>query len=159
MSTYRYNGIISRVKKRRLKRSRNEKPQRQHKKRKKHRGRKKRQSETITYDLGKRNYIIKHSFLNITNIKMLNYDIALINYIVFVELVIQRRSASKSYGSCDSSPCVDTYFDKSWSEYKSGFGSLSSDYWIGLEELYNLTNTQGKVWGLEVMHQKEKEMR
>ena len=90
---------------------------------------------------------------------MLPHDIALINLITFVELVIQRRSASKSYGSRDSSPCVDKYFDKSWSEYKSGFGSLSSDYWIGLEELYNLTNTQGKVWGLEVMHQKEKEIR
>ena len=67
------------------------------------------------------------------------------------ELVIQRRSASKSYDGCDVAPCADKYFDKSWSEYKYGFGSLSSDYWIGLEELYNLTNTQGQTWGLEVI--------
>ena len=75
------------------------------------------------------------------------------NYFTIPELVIQRRSASKSYDSCDSAPCADDYFDKSWSEYKYGFGSLSSDYWIGLEELYNLTNTQGQTWGLEVMIQ------
>ena len=67
--------------------------------------------------------------------------------------MIQRRSASKSYDGCDSALCADKYFDKSWSEYKYGFGSLSSDYWIGLEELYNLTNTQGQTWGLEVMIQ------
>ena len=67
MSTYRYNGIISRVKKRRIKRSQNEKPQRQHKKKKKRRGRRKRQVETITYDLGKRNDIFKFDFSAINN--------------------------------------------------------------------------------------------
>ena len=60
MSTYRYNGKISRVKKRRIKRSQNEKTQRQHKKKKKQPGRRKRQAETVTYDLGKRNEIFKH---------------------------------------------------------------------------------------------------
>ena len=70
--------------------------------------------------------------------------------------MIQRRSASKSYDTCDSSPCRDTYFDKGWSEYKSGFGSLSNDYWIGLEQLYNLTNTQGQTWGLEVTKYKQR---
>ena len=70
--------------------------------------------------------------------------------------MIQRRSASKSYDTCDSSPCRDTYFDKGWSEYKSGFGSLSNDYWIGLEQLYNLTNTQGQTWGLEVTKHKNR---
>ena len=79
----------------------------------------------------------------------------LTNYFVFLELVIQRRSASKSYDTCDSSPCRDTYFDKGWSEYKSGFGSMSNDYWIGLEQLYNLTNTQGQTWGLEVTRPKK----
>ena len=60
MSTYRYNGKISRVKKRRIKRSQNEKTQRQHKKKKKRPGRRKRQAETVTYDLGKRHEIFKH---------------------------------------------------------------------------------------------------
>ena len=64
--------------------------------------------------------------------------------------MIQRRPASKSYDGCDSPPCEDAYFDKGWSEYKVGFGSLSNEYWMGLEKLYNLTNTQGYTWGLEV---------
>ena len=65
--------------------------------------------------------------------------------------MIQRRPASKSYDGCDSPPCEDDYFDKGWSEYKVGFGSLSNEYWMGLEKLHNLTNTQGYTWGLEVL--------
>ena len=77
-------------------------------------------------------------------------DIVFYTNFLFVELVIQRRPASKSYDGCDSPPCEDDYFDKGWSEYKVGFGSLSNEYWMGLEKLYNLTNTQGYTWGLEV---------
>ena len=40
------------------------------------------------------------------------------------------------------------YFNKTWSQYKTGFGNIDSDYWIGLENLYNLTNTY--EWSLIV---------
>ena len=150
----RYNGIISRVKKRRIKRSGMDNLKKERTK-KKHRGRRKRQdTETVIYDLGKRTHILKYWLLSLIRNGRLCIFV-LTNYFVFLELVIQRRSASKSYDTCDSSPCRDTYFDKGWSEYKSGFGSLSNDYWIGLEQLYNLTNTQGQTWGLEVIKPKQ----
>ena len=79
MSTYRYNGKISRVKKRRIKRSQNEKTQRQHKKKKKRPGRIKRQAETVTYDLGKRNESAIYNINWIIFTKMSSYDIAFIN--------------------------------------------------------------------------------
>ena len=73
-------------------------------------------------------------------------------YLSFLEIIIQRRSASNSYDcGSDPSPCADKTFNKGWSEYRNEFGSLSNDYWIGLDQLYNLTNTQGKTWGLEVV--------
>lgn len=31
-------------------------------------------------------------------------------------------------------------FNKKWEDYKNGFGLVSGDYWLGLEELYRLTN-------------------
>ena len=31
-------------------------------------------------------------------------------------------------------------FNKSWAEYKNGFGNLSWNHWIGLENMYQLTN-------------------
>ena len=43
------------------------------------------------------------------------------------------------------------FFDKKWAEYKSGFGDIKTDYWIGLEEIYNLTKSEnGLTWRLEV---------
>ena len=75
-------------------------------------------------------------------------------YLSFLEIIIQRRSASNSYDcGSDPSPCADKTFNKGWSDYKNGFGSKTApnDYWIGLEQLYTLTSTQGKTWGLEVM--------
>ncbi|XP_050406047.1 ryncolin-4-like [Patella vulgata] len=33
------------------------------------------------------------------------------------------------------------YFNRTWQEYKDGFGSLSSDHWLGLDKLYYLTNS------------------
>ncbi|XP_055956868.1 ficolin-1-like [Patella vulgata] len=32
------------------------------------------------------------------------------------------------------------YFNRTWQEYKDGFGSLTSDHWLGLDKLYYLTN-------------------
>ena len=81
--------------------------------------------------------------------KLSNHNI----FDTIIDLVIQRRSQYSSYDSCDSSPCQDKFFDKGWSEYKQGFGSLSGDYWMGLDELYNLTNTEGRTWSLEVIIQ------
>ena len=31
-------------------------------------------------------------------------------------------------------------FNKSWAEYKNGFGDLRGNHWIGLENMYQLTN-------------------
>ena len=31
-------------------------------------------------------------------------------------------------------------FNKSWAEYKNGFGNLSWNHWIGLDNMYQLTN-------------------
>ncbi|KAH3752001.1 hypothetical protein DPMN_186609 [Dreissena polymorpha] len=42
-------------------------------------------------------------------------------------LVIQRRK----YGTVD--------FDRSWEEYKTGFGNLTCDFWLGNEYIYHLT--------------------
>ena len=84
--------------------------------------------------------IIDHNFTASPNI----FD-------TIIDLVIQRRSQYSSYDSCDSPPCQDNFFDKGWSEYRQGFGSLSGDYWMGLDELYNLTNTEGRTWSLEVI--------
>ncbi|KAG7153905.1 techylectin-5A-like [Homarus americanus] len=35
-----------------------------------------------------------------------------------------------------------TDFNRGWYDYKMGFGNASSDYWIGLENIYILTNTR-----------------
>jgi hypothetical protein len=34
----------------------------------------------------------------------------------------------------------ETNFNRSWSDYQKGFGSLHSDFWIGLEPIYQLTH-------------------
>ncbi|XP_050406048.1 fibrinogen-like protein A, partial [Patella vulgata] len=31
---------------------------------------------------------------------------------------------------------------RTWQEYKDGFGSLTSDHWLGLDKLYYLTNSR-----------------
>ena len=36
-------------------------------------------------------------------------------------------------------------FDKSWNEFKNGFGSTTSNYWIGLEKLHQLTRIPKKI--------------
>ena len=33
-------------------------------------------------------------------------------------------------------------FDRSWAEYKGGFGSIDADFWLGLEKVHLLTSSQ-----------------
>ena len=42
------------------------------------------------------------------------------------------------------------FFQKTWQNYKEGFGDLGSDYWIGLDTLHNMTSIEDTVWRLEV---------
>ncbi|KAH3750994.1 fibroleukin-like [Dreissena polymorpha] len=47
-------------------------------------------------------------------------------------VVIQRRR----YGTVD--------FDRSWEEYKNGFGNLTGDFWLGNEYIYHMTKYQSR---------------
>ncbi|KAH3751638.1 techylectin-5B-like [Dreissena polymorpha] len=49
-----------------------------------------------------------------------------------VWVVIQRRK----YGTVD--------FDRSWEEYKNGFGNLTGDFWLGNEYIYHMTKYQAR---------------
>lgn len=46
--------------------------------------------------------------------------------------VIQKRTSQTK----------DVDFNRGWFDYKMGFGNVSSDYWIGLENIYIWTNTR-----------------
>ena len=44
-------------------------------------------------------------------------------------------------------------FDRTYDEYKSGFGdlvNLASDYWLGLERLHLITNNEARAYTLDV---------
>ncbi|XP_067861031.1 angiopoietin-related protein 5-like [Heptranchias perlo] len=41
-------------------------------------------------------------------------------------------------------------FHKSWAEYKEGFGHPSCEHWLGLENIYSLTNQANKKFKLRV---------
>ena len=56
-------------------------------------------------------------------------------------IVIQRRNASMGWVN----------FVRGWTEYEKGFGDLDGEFWIGLKNIYELTNQQRvalkiKVW-------------
>ncbi|XP_070181195.1 techylectin-5B-like [Littorina saxatilis] len=36
-------------------------------------------------------------------------------------------------------------FNRTWDEYRNGFGNLSEDHWLGLEQIYLLTNSFSDV--------------
>ena len=44
-------------------------------------------------------------------------------------IVVQRRTAP-----------FDLSFNRTWDEYKNGFGDLNGEFWLGLEKLYVITN-------------------
>ena len=58
-------------------------------------------------------------------------------------LVIQRR--------LDNS----TNFDRFWSDYETGFGTLSGNYWIGLHMLYILTAGRNAMLRIEIKHREQ----
>ena len=43
---------------------------------------------------------------------------------------------------------VDFY--RNWNDYKSGFGNLEGEHWLGLENMYLLTNLSGVTSQLRV---------
>ncbi|KAM9705207.1 fibrinogen-like protein 1 [Menidia menidia] len=41
-------------------------------------------------------------------------------------------------------------FDRIWASYKSGFGYLTNDHWLGLQSVYSITKDTSKSWTLRV---------
>ncbi|KAM4570196.1 angiopoietin-related protein 5-like [Odontesthes bonariensis] len=41
-------------------------------------------------------------------------------------------------------------FNKDWAAYKSGFGDLTQDHWLGLENVFSLTKDYSKRWTMRV---------
>ncbi|OCT87535.1 angiopoietin-related protein 5 isoform X2 [Xenopus laevis] len=37
------------------------------------------------------------------------------------------------------------FFDRTWADYKLGFGNLSGEHWLGLDKIYMLTNQYGRT--------------
>ena len=36
-------------------------------------------------------------------------------------------------------------FDRVWNDYKQGFGSLSEEFWLGLDKVHRLTKERNKL--------------
>ena len=64
----------------------------------------------------------------------------------FIVLVIQCRKRDPKSGDTTNDL---SFFQKGMEAYKAGFGELGSDFWLGLENLHNLTATETN-WRLEV---------
>ena len=82
-------------------------------------------------------YNIRESGLLASGVYIIKpYALSAINFPVFCDLttdnhswiVIQRRNNNS------------TSFDRTWNEYKRGFGSLTGNFWLGLENVHEITS-------------------
>ena len=40
-------------------------------------------------------------------------------------------------------------FNRTWNEYRNGFGVATGDYWLGLEHIHQITSKVSHVFSLE----------
>ena len=62
-----------------------------------------------------------------------------------IELVVQCRKRNKVGETLNDFG----FFQKGWNDYRTGFGEIGSDYWIGLDLLHNMTAIENTIWRLE----------
>ena len=112
--------------------------------RSKAKSRQKRQDDvTETEEIGMHGIDI---FNNTVNNICVNPTYLSYNYLYFLMQGLIMQVRKRNGAGLTTNPT--NYFNKTWSQYKTGFGNIDSDYWIGLENLYNLTNTY--EWSLIV---------
>ena len=76
---------------------------------------------------------------------------------------MQQNVENLPVGTTDLLPCVSNWiilmqqlkgsvdFTRNWAEYKNGFGDFAgSDFWIGNENIYAITNKPGMAYMLRV---------
>ena len=68
------------------------------------------------------------------------------SYVLIIELVVQCRKRNKVGETLNEFG----FFQKGWDDYRTGFGEIGSDYWIGLDLLHNMTAIENTIWRLEV---------
>ena len=66
--------------------------------------------------------------------------------VIIIELVVQCRKRNQ-YGQSNN---AFDFFQRGWNDYKTGFGDIGSDYWIGLDILHNMTSIESTIWRMEV---------
>src|SRR6218665_2458344 len=80
-----------------------------------------------------------------------------------VGFFVQQKVENLPVGATDPLPCVSNWvilmqqlkgsenFTRNWTEYKDGFGDFAgSDFWIGNENMYAITNKPGMAYMLRV---------
>ena len=58
------------------------------------------------------------------------YTIMRVTFVIILQVVQRRYNGSVN-------------FNRSWADYKDGFGSMDREFWLGNEILHNLTDTEG----------------